>query len=159
MKYSGNKLVIFVCSNRLYLHHCKSVSIYDTVLSLVTTLDVRHIRGNLPYSSKYESWVWRCTGSDSRNDLITMIKWSDQYFLASSRFFSRSDSTNEPVSIGSWSWRSWSVRGSVLDQKIHHNSWLFHQQYRRSQNPQITRKQSLEHVLSCVNSIVGIRWF
>ena len=37
-----------------------------------------------------------------------------------------SDSTNDPASIGSWSWRSCSLRGSVLDQKFHHNNWSFY---------------------------------
>ena len=39
----------------------------------------------------------------------------------------RSDSTNNPASIGSWSRRSCSPLRSVLDQKFHHNNWSFYQ--------------------------------
>ena len=48
-------------------------------------------------------------------------------FSSAHDFSIRSDSTNDPASIGSWSWRSCSLLGSVLDQKFHHNNWSFYQ--------------------------------
>ena len=48
-------------------------------------------------------------------------------FSSAHNFSIRSDSTNDPASIGSWSWRSCSLLGSVLDQKFHHNNWSFYQ--------------------------------
>ena len=44
-------------------------------------------------------------------------------FSSAHDFPIRSDSTNDPASIGSWSWRSCSLLGSALDQKFHHNKW------------------------------------
>ena len=48
-------------------------------------------------------------------------------FLSAHDFTIRSDSTNDPVAIGSWSWRTCWLLGSVLDKKFHHNNWSFYQ--------------------------------
>ena len=47
-------------------------------------------------------------------------------FSSAHDFSIRSDSTNDPASIWSWSWRCCSLRGSVLDQKFHHSNWSFY---------------------------------
>ena len=72
-------------------------------------------------------WLQRIQGPiPERIRSLWKIDWITN-FLSAHDFSIRSDSKSDPASIGSWSWWSCSLLGSVLDKKFHHNNWSFYQ--------------------------------
>ena len=101
----SRQLITWVClviSSSVVLTH-NQLETHGCILSTVTT----DAQGPIPETIRS---LWK-------SDRITN-------FSSAHDFAIRSDSTNDPASIGSWSWRSCSLLGSVLDQKFHHNQQL-----------------------------------